>query len=145
VQGIEDRLKAIEKSNRRWKWSAILLGVAFMAMTNIAADKPDDATPDIIYARKFVAVNERGEPVAFMGHSNNVGMISIADAKGTLLFAASATDTGHGVVSTFDAEGRRLVAVGANQHGVGHVAVFDRQGKDITHRLETPPVSSGGQ
>ncbi|HVA50419.1 MAG TPA: hypothetical protein VNH11_28980 [Pirellulales bacterium] len=151
LQQLERRLVAIEQSNRRWKFSGIVLGLGLFLATSMAADKPEDAIPDVIYARKFVAVNERNEPVAFMGHEKNVGIVSVAAADGTLLFAASATDSGHGVVSTFDREGRALVCVSANQSGDGHITVFDDRGDAVSQRPEASrrssvqPVSSRGR
>ena len=145
VHNFEERLAAIEKSNRRWKWSAAALGLGLLVITTVAADKPSDAVPDVVYARKFVAINERGEPVAFMGHAKNVGMVSVADPEGALLFVASATDSGHGVASTFDNRGRKLVTMGANHAGDGHVAIYDQEGKELSPRVGAQPASTGGR
>jgi hypothetical protein len=150
IDNIEARLAAVEKSNRRWRNAGIAFGLGLLLVTSAAADKPDeDRIPDVIYARKFVAVNERNEPVAFMGHENNVGIVSVADTDGSLLFAASATDSGHGVVSTYDRDGRALVSVGANHSGDGHIAVFDAQGKELSRQFESravaTPVSNRGR
>lgn len=137
LQKIEERLAAIEKSNRRWKYSGIVLGLGLLLVISAAADKPDEERiPDIIVARKFVAVNERNEPVAFLGHEKNVGIVSVASSNGSLLFAASATDSGHGVVSTYDREGRALVRVGADRTGDGHISVFNESGEEISQRFD---------
>jgi hypothetical protein len=139
----ERRLDAVETSNRRWRYAALLLGLGVLIVTSVAADRPaEDRIPDVIYARKFVAVNERNEPVAFMGSEKNTGMVSIAASDGTLLFAASATESGHGIVSTFDRQGRALVCFGANRSGDGHVAVYDEHGKDVSQPATTQAVSS---
>lgn len=145
MHNFDERLAAVERSNRRWKWSAIALGLGLLVITSVAADRPSDAVPDVVYARKFVAINERGEPVAFMGHSKNVGMVSVADPDGALLFVASATDSGHGVASTFNNKGHKLVTMGANHAGDGHVAIYDQEGKELLQRISAQPASTGGR
>lgn len=151
LRQLELRLMAIEKGNRRWKYSGVVLGLGLLLVVSMAADRPEDPIPDVIYARKFVAVNERNEPVAFMGHEKNVGIVSIAAADGSLLFAASATDSGHGVVSTYDRQGHCLVHCGATPSGDGHITVFDDHGQAISQRSDASsrtavqPVSSRGR
>ncbi|HVC93746.1 MAG TPA: hypothetical protein VND64_08650 [Pirellulales bacterium] len=122
---LESRLAVLERANRRWKWSSMALGVGLLAVTAIAADKPAPVMPDIVFARKFVAVNERNEPVAVLGHSKNVGLVGVTSADGKMLFVASASDRGHGLVATFDDDGRKLVAIGANSAGEGRVSTHD--------------------
>jgi hypothetical protein len=140
---IEQRLGAIERSNRRWKFAGISLGLGLLIITSVAADKPlGDQIPDVIYARKFVAVNERNEPVAFMGHEKNAGMVSIAAPDGTLLFAASTTESGHGIVTTFDRKGRALVCLSATHSGDGHVAVYDDRGEETAQQPDSSSVRS---
>lgn len=153
MSDFEQRLAVVERSNRRWKWCGSLLGLSLLLATAVAADAPDETKiPDVIYARKFVAVNEHNEPVAFMGHCKNVGIVSVADPDGTLLFVASATDSGHGVVTTFDGDGHPLVSVGANHSGDGHVAVFDDRGEKVSQaaasasrRTPAQPASTPGR
>ncbi|HUY91407.1 MAG TPA: hypothetical protein VMV10_21895 [Pirellulales bacterium] len=145
MQSFEARLAAIEKSNRRWKWMTLTLALVLLSVTGIAAGTPekDENVPEVIYARKFVAVNDRGEPVAFMGHSKNVGMVSVAGPGGDLLVVASATDNGDGIITTYNDEGHRLVTMGASHRGDGHVAIFDQDGKQILHQPRVQPTSSG--
>lgn len=126
LHAIERRLEAVEKSSRRWKWTTLALGLTLLALTAVAADKPEHSTPAVIIARKFVAVNERGEPVAFLGHSKNVGLVGVSDSQGHLVFVASANDRGHGIVATYNGEGRKLVALGETKQGDGQVTTFNR-------------------
>lgn len=144
MQSIEARLAAIEKSNRRWKWMSLTLGLVLLAVTAVAADTPekDKTVPEVIYARKFVAVNDRGEPVAFMGHSKNVGMVTVAGPGGGLLVVASATDNGDGIITTYNDEGQKLVSLGAGHSGDGHVAIYDQEGKQLLHQPRVQPTSS---
>lgn len=142
MQAIEARLEAIEQSNRRWKWLSLALGVALLFVTGVAADGQGNNVPEVIYARKFVAVNDRGEPVAFMGHTKNVGMVSVASPDGGLLVVASANDQGDGIITTYNDEGHRLVTMGAGRSGDGHLAIFDQDGKQILHQPHVQATSS---
>ncbi|HUY34693.1 MAG TPA: hypothetical protein VMV69_18250 [Pirellulales bacterium] len=142
MRDFEERLTAIERGSGRWKWTAVVLGVSFLTVTAAAADKPEATMPDVIYARKFVAVNEADEPVAYMGHQNNMGMLCVVAPHGKCLFVASCTDSGQGMMCIFDADGRNLVTVGAKPNGEGHVAVHDRQGNGGTGRTSAKSVST---
>jgi hypothetical protein len=130
MSDLEPRLAALERSNRCWKWSTLLLSIAMVLVVAVAADKPVQV-PDVIYARKFVAVNQRDEPVALLGHSENAGMVGVAAPDGTLLFVASATDKGHGIMSTYAEDGHHLVSLGADDAGAGRLTVYDQEGKAI--------------
>ncbi|HUY34692.1 MAG TPA: hypothetical protein VMV69_18245 [Pirellulales bacterium] len=143
LENLESRLAALERANCRWKWSSIGLGVGFLAVTAIAADKPAPVMPDIVFARKFVAVNDRNEPIAVLGHSKNVGLIGITDPEGKMLFVASASDHGHGLVATFDDDGRKLVTIGANPAGEGRVTTHDpRDRLPVAKRKSEPRPSA---
>ncbi|HVC93745.1 MAG TPA: hypothetical protein VND64_08645 [Pirellulales bacterium] len=145
MRDFEERLAAIERGSGRWKWTAVVLGVSLLTVTAAAAEKPETTIPDVIYARKFVAVNEANQPVAYMGHQNNLGMLCVVDPDGTLLFVASCTRSGQGMLCTFDADGSNLVTVGAKRNGEGHVTVHDRQGNDAARRTSAMSVSTAAK
>ena len=140
METLEQRVAAIEQSNRRWKRSTVALGVIALAVIGIAADEAPQI-PDLVIARKFVAVNERGEPVAILGHTNNVGIVGVSDSDGSMLFAASADDEGQGIVTTYDATGHKLVTLGASRSGVGHIATY-QQGRMHSIANRTPVTKS---
>lgn len=118
---LELRLTAVEKTNHRWKWSTAALGMALWAVTSMGAEKPKAVVPELAIARKFVAVNDRGEPVAVLGHSKNVGLFGVCDDDGSFIVVASASDDGRGMVSTFDEDGNELVTLDATPTGKGEV------------------------
>lgn len=61
---IEQRLDALEKSNRRWRAVTLLLGVALVAAFTVAATGPKEEVPDVIRAKRFEVVNDKGDVLA---------------------------------------------------------------------------------
>lgn len=143
LHALQRRLEAVEKSSRRWKWATLALGLTLLTLTAVAADKPERSTPEVVIARKFVAVNERGEPVAFLGHSKNVGLVGISDSQGHLVFVASANDRGNGIVATYNGEGRKLVALSDTKQGEGQVTTYNR-GRSAPIADQRPGAATAG-
>lgn len=130
---LEHRLWLAEQNGCRWRRITVACGLTLMALTAIAAKNPGVLVPDLALARRFVAVNERGEPVAFLGHAKNAGLLGIAGSDGGLVFVASQTDHGQGVVATYTPLGRELVKLGVDPTGNGLVST--------TPRAYAPPLA----
>jgi hypothetical protein len=140
VENLEQRIVAIEKSNRHWKLGNAAVGMALLLVVAVAAEKAPQI-PEVVIARKFVALNERGEPVAVLGHTKNVGIIGVSDCDGNMVFAASANDEGDGVVTTYDGAGHELVTLGVDKSGLGKVTTHHR-GATTTVAKKGKPVES---
>jgi hypothetical protein len=133
MHNLEQRLAAAKYEGRRWRRITSGLGVSLLTVLFIAAKK-EAIVPEMVIARKFVAVNERGEPVAMMGHVKNVGLLGVSTADGTLAFVATATNDARGVVSIYNRLGRQLVTIGSNKSGHGLVST--------SHRERSQPIAA---
>ncbi|HQU44374.1 MAG TPA: hypothetical protein PK867_16255 [Pirellulales bacterium] len=147
MRHFQQRLRAAEKEGRRWRRTTCALAVSCLAVAFMAAKKHEVIVPELVIARKFVALNERGQPVAIMGHAKNVGLLGVSAADGSLMFVATSTDDGRGVVCTYNHLGRQLVEIGSDKSGHGSVSTSHRdRGLPIANRPATGTASqrSGG-
>jgi len=147
MQNFQQRLRAADKEGRRWRRATCALTASCLAMAFVAAKKHAVTVPELVIARKFVALNERGEPVAIMGHAKNVGLLGVSAADGSLMFVATSTDDGRGVVCTYNHLGRQLVEIGSDKSGHGSVSTSHRdRGMPIATRSATRTAGqrSGG-
>ena len=110
--------------------------------------------PDVIQAKKFEVVNEKGIAVVALDSFNEKGVINTTDSLGNILFLVisekgsngintgtvttlngkgqtvvrlHATESGNGVVETENGKGQILVALGATVSGCGSVRTRKRQ------------------
>lgn len=144
---LQQRLSAAEHEGRRWRRATCALAVSCLAVAFVAAKRREILVPEFVIARKLVAVNERGEPVAIMGHVRDMGLLGVSSGDGTLMFVATATDEGRGVVSTYNHLGRELVTIGSDKTGHGLVSAPRRdRGLPFANRPATRTASlrSGG-
>jgi hypothetical protein len=142
MEDLETRLSEAETEGRRWRRLTCALTIAVAAVLLVAAKKQQSIVPELIIARRLVAVNERGELVALMGHVKNVGIMGIATADGTMMFAATSAD-GRGVASTYNHLGRELVTTGSDRSGQGTIFLSSQQ-RGMRVAKESP-VSAGSQ
>ena len=128
MKTIKQRIEALERSNRRHRYVSLASALIVLVMVAVAAapkDNPETETrtgtpfsymmdqqsvAEVIRAKKFEVVNDRGVPVVTLEWSrlSNCGEIQTRNLAGKSLFTVSADDFGNGKVSTHNSNGQRL-------------------------------------
>lgn len=161
MQALEDRLQKLERTNRRWRWAALGLGTALVAMSAMAAHRADDVA-DLVQARRFEMVNDKGLPLVAIEQVGGAPLISLRSQEGDPAVTILATDEGGhltianeklqqvvalgttvkgaGTVTTFDGRGNELVEIGATVDGVGTLTSFKGKGEPL---VEIGPTEGG--
>lgn len=138
MQTIEQRLEALERSNRCWKTAGLTMGALLLAISSMAAALPS-YIPDVLFARRVEIVNEQGQRVAVLGQVNGQGSLSLYDRDGKLQMLNSATDSG-GLVSLWNGD-RQLLRAGNNGAG-GTIDVLAGNGQAAV-RIATSSTQTG--
>ncbi len=124
IDELESRLTELKSAHQRarsWKTTAILAGIAVVALTGIAATQ-SARTPDVIRARRFEVVDQNDKVVLLAGIGQSGGQIDVWANNGTnVLRLGSNNDGGDlaiwntagvGVASLYaTAQGSRVEAV----------------------------------
>ena len=153
---IEQRIAHLERSNRHLRIGLVILTIAITTVLIVGQAKPEKV-PDVIQAKQFQVVNDKGQKLVRLGAPrgeggittyndkgqalvtlsvmpNGDGAITTLNGKGQNLVALAATADGKGLVNTFNGKGQRLVMLGGLEDGVSGVVTFDGDGR-ITGRI----------
>jgi hypothetical protein len=131
---LEARVRRLERANLRLRSAAV--GAAFAAGAAVFMGlSPRSEPPDLIRAKRFEVVNERGEVVATVGASDGAGSLAILDGQGHRLFAAGGSKDRHGgldgAASVYGNDGHELVRLSVSDADVGNIRTFDGDGKEL--------------
>ena len=120
---IDQRIARVEKQNRRLKWALAALCVLAGAALVVGQAAPEDV-PDVIRAKEFRVVNERGGTAAVLGaHEDGYGFWATYDAEGKPNAISM-----WGQLDLY-AEGKRIVHLGPGVDiGGGLAAIFGPNG-----------------
>jgi hypothetical protein len=134
MKTIEDRIAALEKSGRRWRWVALLLAVGMLGAIGWGAEKVKDELPPEITVRKISVVNAEGDPQVVIQARESVGLINVRAKGGGSIVLAVDKESGH--FTLLDRNRRGLVEANIVD-GKGSVGVYSPEG-DTLGRLPTP-------
>ena len=126
---IEDRLAALEKSNRRLRIALVAAALGGAALAGFGFTRPTPV-PDLIQAKKFEVVNDHGTPVVWMETGPKGGSIHTTNREGKRLFTATADEDGTGRIATLDGNGHDLVVLHSTTSG-GMITTFNTKGAKV--------------
>ena len=126
MDNLESRIRALEASNRRQRYSitalaAIIVGGAFIAATRPAGD----GTFDTVTCKKWKVVDKDGK--VRIGAATEPGGASAmlwTDTNGKIRMAA-----GTDAMSWFDKDGKQRIVASAGDDGMAGITWFDKDGK----------------
>jgi hypothetical protein len=169
---LEQRFDRLESANRQWRVATIILGVLVAALVFTSRPQGSSiatagaAAPELIRARRFEVVNEKGDTlVAIAAGNGGVGELSIynaqkiqlvnlggseifggglflSDSKGRLKVVMTAPKDTGGVIRDLNGEGKPVVELTASGDGGGDVRVFNNHEKEIV-TLKPDKTNSG--
>ena len=126
MQSVEARVLKLEQSMRSWKRTAVVSLVMLVGIAALGAQPLPTYIPEVMHARRFDVVNEKGTVVASIGIVRGNGSVALYNTEGKLqLLAAGSTDGGD--LSLCDGE-RQVVFAGSASDG-GTIRVYDQRGQ----------------
>ena len=105
---IEERIERVEKQNRRLKWAMTVICVVAAGAFVLGQAAPD-AVPDVIRAKRFEVVNEKGWAVVTLRSWELGGWIDTRNQQGRPLFSVFANEVGGGMLAIFNDDRRPFV------------------------------------
>jgi hypothetical protein len=129
---IEQRFAHLERSNRRLRTGLLSLTIAITTVLIVGQAKPEKV-PDVIQAKEFQVVNDKGKKLVRMGATEDgkEGMVSTFNGKGQKLVVLGGMKNGEGMVSTYNGKGQVLVELGVTTNGEGMVTTFNDKGQEL--------------
>jgi len=130
---LEQRIARLELSNRRLRALCLVACLGFGGLWAMGAGSPNDAPPgrtihELLRAHRLELVNDAGQAVVRLGHSEDGGFILVFDEKSREVarIAAEAVGTTRGglIAACRADDGGKLVSLGANKIGRGEISVF---------------------
>ncbi len=117
---LEDRVLALERTAKRWRRAAVVLGVVVLVTGTVAASQEEEPTK-LIRARRFEVINERGVPVVAMTSDkrNDSGIVVVSNSKRRPIVGLTPGPQGQGGLIVYNERRRNVVTItAANGHGV---------------------------
>jgi hypothetical protein len=127
---IEERLRRLERQNRRMKKGFALVIIA-LASTVIMGQVLRPKIPRVIRARKFEVVNDKNMTMAELGSTRLFGYLFISNRHGKVAATIATNRAGEGLIRTMDSLGRPLVVITSKKNGEGFIATLKR-GEEVT-------------
>jgi hypothetical protein len=147
---VEERLRQLESSHRRWRLAAFGLGAALLCAVAMGAEL--NGQKRVLRVQGIEVVNDQGERLIWIGQGslgegametyNNRGkrvtlitsnergdgLLNIANNDARRVFAGSANDRGDGLLEVFNSNGVNVSLVGANHRGDGLINAANKRG-----------------
>ena len=140
AEQMQERLALVEKSIRRYR--AALLGVGLIAAAGLAGPLRVRAgkTPEVIAAKEFALVDDRGQRRATLGEATRGPGLFLYDDAGRPRAALIAPKDGPGLL-LYDEAGQRRAGLFATKDGPG--LVLDDEAGQPRAGLDTSKDGSG--
>jgi hypothetical protein len=127
---IEQRLAKMEKNLRFYRFcfaglAVVIAGFVMMSFNN------KKAVPDVLQAKAFQVVDDRGNVLVEINKEDNNGQLSTFTPAGKRLVSFFTTDDGAGGINTFDKNGNVLFKVTNTGDGGGYMALFNDEKKEV--------------
>ncbi|MDP4264143.1 MAG: hypothetical protein Q8941_16565 [Bacteroidota bacterium] len=141
IHPLEQRVMQLEKNIRfcHFCFAGLVLVLASFIILSFNNRK---SAPDVIEAKAFHVVDERGNTLVELNKEDGNGQISTFTPAGKRLVSLFTTDGGTGGLNTFDKNGQVLFKVTNTTEGGGYMALFNSEGKEVTE-LGVTDIESG--
>jgi hypothetical protein len=136
---IEQRFAHLERSNRRLRTGLLSLTIAITTVLIVGLAKPEKV-PDVIQAKEFQVVNDKGKILVRMGAPLDRGVLTTYNDKMQILVDIGGL--GKGAITTYNGKGQRLVRLGDAAFG-GWIEIYNGEGQDIV-ALGLPVLAKRG-
>jgi len=136
---IEQRILKLEKSLRAYRiflGTSLTLLVAFVLMSSGKKDQ----VPDVIKAKTFQVVDDRGNVLVLMNKEKGNGQVATYNPAGQKLVRLFTSDGDAGAINTFDAAGSLNFKVTRTTEGGGYMALYNSFNKEV---MEVGVTKSG--
>ncbi|MCP4589779.1 MAG: hypothetical protein GY842_03465 [bacterium] len=117
MRSIEDRLVALERTNRRYRHATMALGLILLAVASLGAG-PGDFVRDVVRAKRFVVVDDTGHRLVEMLEHGGAGVVTTYDRNGKPLVVLSSEYGARGysgAISTHNTPGDNLITLGLSE------------------------------
>ena len=122
IESLENQVRVLKR------FMVALLGFVVVGGSLAATALRD--VPDVIQARKFEVVDDKGQAVVQLGVNKAGGLVQIQKADGNSVIQLTAHPEG-GTVSAHNGQGRTLVLMGDNEHGAGAFQTRNSKGQTL--------------
>ena len=127
---LEQRVAELEKNNRFYRFcfaGSLLLvaGLVFMSFNNKVT------APDVIEAKAFHVVDDRGNVLVEINKEDGNGQLSTFTPAGKRLTSLFTSTGGGGGINTFDINGDVIFKVTRTTEGGGYLALFNGEKQEI--------------
>ena len=124
----DSRIEALEKQVRALK-RMLFGGVGAVVVGGLLAATHIQTVPDVIRAKKFEVVSEKGHGIITLGERAHGGVISVFTHDGKPRIEI-ASDEHAGALGVLNDDGNVVVALGAQPEG-GALAICDKHAKTV--------------
>ena len=123
----EQRIVRLERQNRRMKW--LVASITVLAATGaIIGQTARPHVPDVIQARSFEVVNEKGTKLITLGSYRHGGLVVTRTHEGGKLCVMAGNGRGDGTITTYGGEVQRGVVLLTGDENGGFVSVMSKSG-----------------
>jgi len=138
LQQIVNRLETVEKQNKKLKTTFLfftLVSIVCLSLFLFVSNEKQayaiesETIPDVIKAKKFVVVNDKGEPMVVIGNSKIGGIIFITDKDGKLTACIGNSEYG-GKMEILNKDDEMVFSVSSNKEG-GFMEISNKDGKRV--------------
>ena len=126
---VEQRLDALERSVKRWRWTSLSLIVAAVGL-GAGLAWSIWGTHNVIKTRGLYVVNDKGYAIELTTSSEGDGLISVNDHASFPRVMFGNSQKGFGKLELYTGHSQRLVMIGGTGSG-GQVAVFNNTGHRV--------------
>ena len=113
---LEERVNRLERQNRRLKMAGL---IALLALLSVVLMGQAETVPDVIKAKNFVLLDDKGTVRGGMGVTSHGSLIQLYDPKGTARATLGSQNGPAGTALTlYDEKGAIRATLGVEQIGV---------------------------
>ncbi len=125
---IEMRLQQLEATNRRYKRIVILMIALFATL--FMAFRSTNTAPDVLQAKRFEVVDDKGNVLVRLNQSDGNGTIKTYRSNGKKLLNLTYTTKNEGYISVEDGNDKELIRFSSsNEGGGGYIGIYNPAGK----------------
>jgi hypothetical protein len=144
MDNLESRIRALEASNRRQRYSITALAAIIVGGALIAATRPGgDATFDTVTCKKWTLVDEDGKVrIRAITSADGDAAMSWSDKNGKERIVSGITADGNAATTWLDKDQKSRITAGTLADGDAFTHWMDKDGKPRYRSCRTPEKHS---
>ncbi len=127
---IEQRVLKLERSLQAYRiffGTAVIILIAFILMSSGKKDE----IPDLIKAKAFQVVDDRGNVLVLMNKERGSGQVATYSSSGQKLVRLFTSESDAGAINTFDPSGNLNFKITNTTTGGGYLAIYNTGLKEV--------------